>query len=104
MTLKTIASQDLVCKFIDKMDILSNIKNVCRKIITELETLNIVKRYTSKSTAAGVLLFVCQEMSIVADETKMIEMCGVSTLTSSTIAKKICQHKKEIFCAINNKK
>lgn len=102
--MKTTTPKDLVTRFINKLDIPYKTNGVCCKIITELENLNIVKQNTPQSIAAGVLFFVCQEMSIIVDKYMMLEVCGVSSATTTKVAKKICEYKQEIFCEIKNKK
>ena len=90
-------STDYITRFCSKLNLGSNILNVCKFTCSKAEEYSLVSENTPPSIAAGTIYLISSLLNLNISKNKISEICKISEVTISKCYKKLLEHHKHLL-------
>ncbi len=97
MTNHITSSSDFVHRFCSKLNIGTNICNICMFVCKKADELNLVSKCIPPSVAAGSIFLVCNLLKIKINKKEIAQTCQISEVTISKCFKSLYKHHEHIL-------
>ena len=93
----TTKSVDFIERFCSKLNLGTNIINICKHVCEKAEEYNLVSKCIPPSIAAGSIFLVCQILNINISKKDISQTCKISEVTISKCYKSLLKYHKYLF-------
>ena len=96
-TSSTTKSVDFIERFCSKLNLGTNIINICKHVCEKAEEYNLVSKCIPPSIAAGSIFLVCQILNVNISKKDISQTCKISEVTISKCYKSLLKYHKYLF-------
>ena len=93
----TTKSVDFIDRFCSKLNLGTNIINICKHVCEKAEEYNLVSKCIPPSIAAGSIFLVCQILNINISKKDISQTCKISEVTISKCYKSLLKYHRHLF-------